>query len=357
MGEDMWKELCGNAVSLLESKVLKTLDGGFVEVGFVKEFAHRDAPSDLLIRRTDDQGKVVWEKKFGGKRSDWGSGVVQSEDGGFIVAGSTSSFGEGSGPIGGLDAYLVKVDGGGNLLWEKFYGYAEGSEYVYGMAKVNNGYAIVGYTNVAPSEEVYVLMVDQEGEKLLEGHYGGNRSDRAECVVQTLDGGFLILGETRSLGTGPDKNPYLLRFDGDGNKKWENAYPTGSRIVGRSRLTRISDGGFIAAGRFSYPDMRAYMVRVNQNGERLWQIMYGGPNYHVYAALETGQGEYYLVGYSQHYLNCTGAVLLRIEEGPVQPIKEYNSSIITLVIILVFILKTRFILRLNSSPISPLSTG
>jgi len=106
------------------------------------------------------RSETGWSKTYGGTNGDWGFSVVQSSDGGYAIAGVTSSYG-----AGGDDIYLVKTDSAGSMLWNKTYGGTNNDSGFSMIRTTDGGYAIVGYTSSigAGSFDVCLSKVDSAG--------------------------------------------------------------------------------------------------------------------------------------------------------------------------------------------------
>jgi hypothetical protein len=196
-----WYDDCGYSV-------WQTNDGGYIITGETYSFGAGD--SDVYLVKTDSEGTLRWQKTFGASADDWGESVLQTTDGGYIIAGTTSSFGE-----GGMDVYLVKTDLAGRLQWQKTFG---GSDNDLGHSvhqTDDGGYVIAGqtYSYGAGLWNVYLIKTDPNGNLLWEMTFGGSDQDRGYSVQQTNDGGYIIAGETYSFGTG-DSDVYLIKVCG-----------------------------------------------------------------------------------------------------------------------------------------------
>jgi hypothetical protein len=185
--------------------------------------------------------QVEWEKTFGGTKSDWGYSVQQTRDGGYIIVGWTESFG-----AGGLDVYLIKVDANGNMQWSKTFGGGDGGSSV--QQTRDGGYIIVGWTRSfgAGLADVYLIKVDANGNMQWSKTFGCRGDDRGYSVQQTSDGGYIIVGYTESYGAGGE-DVYLIKVDANGNMQWSKTFG-GSGDDGGSSVQQTSDGGYIIVG-------------------------------------------------------------------------------------------------------------
>lgn len=169
--------------------------------------------------QTQGAQQVVWQKTFGGSDDDRARSVQETIDGGYVVAGYTWS------PSKWEDVYILKLDARGNKLWEKTFGGSD-NDGAWSIQQTNDGgYVVAGYTSSfgAGSYDVYVLKLDATGTKVWEKTFGGSYDDRAYCIQQTRDGGYIVAGYTSSFGVG-NYDVYIIKMDANGNT---GAYPTG----------------------------------------------------------------------------------------------------------------------------------
>jgi hypothetical protein len=192
--------------------VQQTSDGGYIIAGMIVSFGV--SYPDVYMAKTDPNGNMDWQKKFGGIDSDAGHSVQQTTDGGYIIAGSTSSFGAGS-----SDVYLIKTDPNGNKKWQKTFG---GSDYdtAYSVQQTSDsGYIIAGHAGAIDSSrggDFYLIKTDPNGNNQWQKTFGqSNYTDMAYSARQTLNGGYIITGYTRSYGAGRS-DVYLIKLCPDG---------------------------------------------------------------------------------------------------------------------------------------------
>ncbi|MDI6841007.1 MAG: T9SS type A sorting domain-containing protein [bacterium] len=244
--------------------VAETQDGGYIIAGFTGEMGPSIWCNAWLIK-TNSSGDTIWTKMYG-SGGEGGYSVAQTTDGGYIVAGISLKYG----PVN-WDIYLIKTDSAGNSLWTKTYG-GPNNDYGYSVAQTEDGgYIIAGYTKSygAGGYDVYLIKTDKVGDILWTKTYGGTRDDYGYSVAQTEDGGYIIAGETKSYGTGTPlySNVYLIKTDPVGNTLWTKTYGGASSEMGYS-VAQTQDGGYITAGlTFSWggsPD--AYLIKTDPTG-------------------------------------------------------------------------------------------
>jgi len=238
---------------------------------------------------------VQWQKTFGG--SDWDSGfsVQQTSDGGYIIAGGTRSFGAGGGGV-----YLIKSDSAGNLLWQKTFG-GSNSDCGWSVQQtLDGGYIIAGGTKSfgAGEYDVYLIKTDPNGNSQWEKTFGESGGDRGYSVQQTADGGYIIAGLTNSFGA-PGGEVYLIKTDPNGNTLWQNSFVGSGWGLGES-VQQTTDGGYIIAGTiYSFADLYGdvYLIKTDPNGNQEWQKTFGGSNSDGgYSVQQTSDGGYITAG-------------------------------------------------------------
>ncbi|MBF0302921.1 MAG: hypothetical protein HQK73_07765, partial [Desulfamplus sp.] len=192
--------------------------------------------------------------------SDYGNSVYPTSDGGFIVTGYTSSIG-----AGGNDVYLIKTDSNGNELWSKTFG---GKNDDYGRSVYptrDGGFIVTGYTSSigAGESDVYLIKTDSNGNEIWSKTLGGKSSDYGNSVYPTSDGGFIITGNTSSIGAG-SSDVYLIKTDSNGNELWSKTLG-GKKYDYSYSVYPTSDGGFIITG-YTFPD-NILLIKTDKYGE------------------------------------------------------------------------------------------
>ncbi len=215
----------------------ETPDQGYMFVGY------NNGPSgwtkgDLWILKTDGQLDTLWTKTYGGGGEDYGITIQPAPDSGYIICGTTSSFGS-----GGKDAWLVRIDEQGDTLWTKTYG-GTLEDVAYGVNVTSDGgYILSGYINGSgawTAGDVWLLRTDAQGDTLWTRVYGGTSEEFGWDVYETIDKGFVTAGQ----GSG---NVWLLRTDSLGDTLWTKRYG-GSGAESGLALSMASDQGYIIAG-------------------------------------------------------------------------------------------------------------
>ena len=268
-GDTLWTKTFGGTVNDGGNSVQQCTDGGYIIAGYTSSFGADS--TDVYLIKTDANGDTLWTKTFGGTDDDAGNSVQQTTDGGYIIAGSASSFGAGS-----SDVYLIKTDAYGDTLWARTFGGTVDDEGNSVQQCTDGGYIIAGSTSSfgAGSSDVYFIKTDASGDTLWAKTFGGTANDRGSSVQQCMDGGYIITGSTSSSGS---SGFYLIRTDTSGVTLWTKAI--GGTVSGSS-VQQTTDGGYIVAGtRVNIASRTSYvfLVKTNSIGVVLWAKVFSPP--------------------------------------------------------------------------------
>jgi hypothetical protein len=216
----------------------KTQDG-FILTGLTSPSGNE---SDVWVVKIDLNGEVIWNKTYGWSMDDAGRAIAQAEDGSFVVAGYTNSVGNGD-----YDFLLLKIDAAGGMIWNKTYGGAE-SDKAYAIARASDGYVVAGDTQSkgAGDDDAWVIKVDLSGDLLWDRTAGGSGFDMPSCIAASSSGGYVVGGFTFSFGNGY-RDFWLFKIDDSGSVLW-------SSTVGRSEyeeayaVLETAENQFVMAG-------------------------------------------------------------------------------------------------------------
>jgi hypothetical protein len=292
-GDAVWTRTYGGKVADEGYSVRQTSDGGYIVTGCTWSF--RDTLyGDVYLIKTNTSGDTLWTRTFGGKGVDKGESVRQTSDGGYIVAGFTSSFG-----AGGLDVYLIKTNASGDTLWTRVLG-GTSEAYANSVQQTSDGgYVIAGVI----FGHVYLIKTNSSGDTLWTRIYGGANLDEGYSVQQTSDGGYIVAGDTRSFGAG-GADVYLIKTNASGDTLWTRTYGGTSDDQGYS-VQQTSDGGYIIAGTtesFGAGGLDVYLIKTNASGDTLWTRTYGGTKFDCgYSVQQTSDGGYVVAGYTYSF--------------------------------------------------------
>ncbi len=282
--------------------------------------------SDAFLVKTDANGNIIWAKTYGGTGYDWASSVQQTSDGGYIVAGGTRSFG-----AGGSDIFLIKTDANGNVSWAKTYGGTDW-DVAYSVQQTSDGgYIVAGVTWSfgAGGSDIFLIKTDADGNIIWAKTYGGISDDYAYSVQQTSDGGYIVAGATWSFGAGYF-DAFLIKTDANGNVSWAKTYGGTDWDVAYS-VQQTSDGGYIVAGwtgSFSAGISDAFLIKTDANGNVSWAKTYGGTNSDYASSVQqTSDGGYIVAGWTESFGAGGDIFLFKTDaNGNVQWAKIYGGT-------------------------------
>jgi hypothetical protein len=210
----------------------------------------------------------TWAKIFGGAGSDEAFSVLSTADKGILVTGTTGSFGEDNALL------VVKLDAGGSVVWTKTFT---------GVAGYNNTSAVetkageIAIAATSTSEDVLFLKLDAQGNILVQKTYGGDSKDWASQVIQTSDGGFVIVGGTNSFGGGQSQG-LVLKIDAGGSVKWATTF-TDLEQDNRVSACESGDNGIVVAcctTTLGAGDVDMLVCKLSSGGSLGWSKTFGG---------------------------------------------------------------------------------
>ncbi|MBI5118760.1 thrombospondin type 3 repeat-containing protein, partial [Candidatus Poribacteria bacterium] len=305
-----WQGTFGGAQEDAAYGAAPTDDGGYVIIGETTSYGA--GSYDILMIKTDADGNTQWSKTFGGTGIENGFSVEQTADGGYIVAGLTTSFGAGS-----YDAWLIKTDGSGAEEWSRTFGGGGWDEGYSAQQTSDGGYLILGRTDSygAGSHDAWLIKTDPSGIEEWSETFGGTNWDEARDVRQTGDGGYIISGWTESFGAG-GKDAWLLKLDADRNSQWSKTFG-GSLWDAAGEVQLTSTGGYITCGYTeSYGNSGSYdiwLIETDAIGNMVWSRTFGGPGTELGGmVLKTADGGY-IVGGGREPYGSADALLIKTD--------------------------------------------
>jgi len=209
-------------------------------------------------------------KSYGGNGSEGARVIQETSDGGFVVAGVTNSFGAGN-----YDWWILKLKNDGSIIWQKAYGGTD-ADHVYSIHETSNGgYIVAGWTMSfgAGYVDAWVLKLDRDGSIVWQKGYGGNDYDEVRSIQETSDGGFIMAGRTTSFGA-LDFDAWIVKLNNDGTIAWQKRFDGGGSDYINS-IQQTTDGGFIATGFYGHISGGLWIIKLNSNGTIIWQKTYG----------------------------------------------------------------------------------
>jgi hypothetical protein len=326
-GDTLWTKFYGGVNQEWGYSVQQTTDGGYIIVGFTDDFGLWWGAVYLI--KTDAAGNALWSKTFGGLSTAEGFSVEETNDGGYIMVGSAGAIG-----AGGSDVYLIKLNTMGNIQWTKTFGGVTADE-GYSVQQTNDsGYIVVGSTLSfgAGNYDIYLIRTDANGDTLWTKTYGGSGSDLGECIQQTTDQGYIIAGSTNSFGPG-GYDVYLIKTDSGGNIAWTKTFGGINDDQGYS-IQQTSDGGYIVVGScltLTSILYDVYLIKTNIIGDTLWTKAFDLTSYdYGFSVRETNDGGYIIVGGTSFNTGNSNVLLIKTDaSGNVGCNENSISAIVT----------------------------
>jgi len=383
----LWKKNFGLNIEDADDygqSVIETSDGNLVITGYTNSFGA--GGFDVWLIETDQNSDTLWTKTYGESGDDYAFEIEQTEDGGFIIAGSTGSFG-GSGM---LDGCLIKTDQFGNLQWIKLYGTTHDDLFYSIEQTEDGGYILAGERDAYPEgdSDVWILKTDSAGNFQWEKIYGSNTlDDRAYTIRKSLTGGYLVGGQNgcsgfggceawliktnengdtlwtklfhsnqstsiRSIGALPESSFimtgmkwvsgswdfWILKTDSLGNVEWEKTYDYDNDYDIGYSVQQTVDGGFIVAGGGNIYDWisHGWIIRTNALGDTLWtRYIKGYPSLmnvntnsldsYFYSIIQLTNGDYVAAGTKAQYPGNYQAWLVKLSSDIV-PVELTNFT-------------------------------
>jgi len=295
-----WYKTYGGTNDEYGNSVIQTSDGGYLLGGTTSSFGNGSI--DFYLVKTDATGTEEWSNTFGGASSDISHSLIQTSDGGYLLGGRTNSFGNGN-----YDMYLVKTDVNGSEEWSKTFG-GTASDVGYSVIQSSDGgYLFLGETESFGngSTDMYLVKTDANGNEEWSKTYGGTQFERGWSVLKLLDGGYLLGGYTGSFGNGAG-DMYLVKTDATGLEEWSNTFGGTDLDIIRSAI-QTSDGGYLLGGytaSFGNGNYDMYLVKTDANGTEEWSNTFGGTdNEEIHSVIQSSDGGYLLGGYTGSFGN------------------------------------------------------
>jgi hypothetical protein len=285
-GGIQWQKCFGGSGWEEAKSIKQTEDGGYIFVGFSTsadgDVTLNQGSFDFWIVKLDSTGNVEWQKPYGGSGEDMGNSVSLTSDGGYIVSGqSESNNGNVTGNHGSLDFWVLKLNSEGKIEWQKSFGGPSIDRAIDIHQSFDAGYIVIGqsYSNSGDVSgnhgynDFWVVKLNKDGALEWQKSLGGSNEDYAASITQTHDGGYVMTGQTQSnngdvFGNDGGADVWVVKLDSFGNLMWERTFGGTMAEWGNSIQLTI-DGGFIIAGhsRSSNGDLTE-----NQGSDDYWVI-------------------------------------------------------------------------------------
>ena len=308
-----WVETFGGSGIDQATAVVTTEDGAYMVVGSTYSndghFAglKSTTDADYFLMRVRPDGGVDWTKVYGGDDDELATGITKTSDGGYVLVGYSRSDNCFTGSNGGFhDYYILKVDTQGNEIWCQNFGYP-GSDQAQNIIETREGDLMVtGFFDVSASGgqgnddrenagtlhgvgEYWGIKLDADGQFFWKRYFGGSNNDRSYNVMQTNDGGFVLIGSSESddfdITDGKGSYDYwAVKLSAEGDLEWTRSFG-GSEIDIAYDIATTLDGNFLIVGdarsndqdvSTNFGNADIWLVEIDPQGNLIWEKSLGG---------------------------------------------------------------------------------
>ncbi|MEW5675578.1 hypothetical protein ABGT15_04640 [Flavobacterium enshiense] len=340
-GEVAWTKSYGGSLEDRITSVVETPDGGSLVLGFTNSndgnVIKTRALVDIWLSKLDSEGNLVWTKTIGGSQDDFGTSIIATTDGNYVIAGYTgSNDGDISGNIGFHDFLITKITGEGDIIWSKNYGFVSHDHAHKVIQLKDGGFFLAGYADYAGIEgtpgdgnhgeghslkqvqnaakhgvgEYFGVRLDANGDFKWYRYFGGRQNDRINDIAEANDGGIVLAGYSESTDYDIDNNKgsydyWILKLDPNGHLHWKKNFG-GSGIDQAFGITKTENNSYLVVGRsnsgdgdVSHPkgNFDAWVIHINDHGELLWEKSLGTSDFDVATSIKKlKSGKFGVVG-------------------------------------------------------------
>lgn len=326
-GNIQWQKTFGGSGNDMAYSVSQTMDGGYIVAGSTNstdgDVSENMGDHDYWVIKLNSTGDLEWEKSLGGSSYERAYSIKQTSDGGYIIAGRSDSFdGDVTGSYG-IDYWVVKLDETGNIQWEKTVGGSGIDQANSVIQTLDGGHMVAGFSYASGGDisepygdgyscDIWIVKLNADGDLQWEKSLGGSQSDFGFSIVQTPEGGYIIAGSSESDDIDVSENKgssdvWVVKIDDIGQIEWEKSFG-GSGFDRAYAVNLTSDGGYIVAGTshsndfdvsHNYEHYDFWVIKLNADGDLIWEKSYGGTGFdQAFSAQQTTDGGYIIAGWT-----------------------------------------------------------
>ena len=329
-GEVVWSKIFSGALNSTGDSIQQTSDGGYIIAGDIRSTA---GGYDVCVLRLDGEGNLLWDKKLGGTWNDDRAGCIQqTSDGGYILAGMTKKTvvpGQTESKAGEEHSRVWKLDARGNLLWDKKFGGSRHDRFRSIRQTSDGRYVVAGTTTSkgAGAGDVRVMKLDAKGNIIWDKVYGGKGNDWAFSLALTSDSGYVVTGYTTSKGAG-GMDIWVLKLDHKGNLLWDRTFG-GTKNDDAFSIQQTSDNGYIVAGWTKSKgtgDLDIWVLKLDSNGNLSWDRVFGGKGSDSASSVQEIPGGGYIVVGHKWSDSCDAWILRLDNNGDLLWDKTFSNA-------------------------------
>jgi hypothetical protein len=262
------------------------------------------------------ESNAIWWRTFGGTEADYGNDIVECRSGGYAIIGGSISFGNSSTAV-----WLLRINANGELIWNQTFGGVNGDSGTALQECSDGGFIITGYsrTYTHGRQDIWLIRTDAAGNLVWHQYFGGFDTDHGMDVIEVSDGGFALIGNTRSFGSVDPATQirtydiWLIRTTDNGLPLWNRTYGFENDDIARA-LVELEGGGFLILGdlnsnyEFVGTDpgwdftSDGWLIRTDATGQVVWNRTYAGEGHDfVRSIIPLSEGGFAIAGFSQSY--------------------------------------------------------
>ena len=333
-----WQKSLGGKYSEYALSIEQTNDSGYIIAGYSTSndgdvSGHHGAiinSGDYWIVKLNSLGVIQWQKSLGGSDGDYATTIHQTSDGGYVIAGRSNS-NDGDVTVhhdtisSNSDYWIVKLNSIGTIQWQKSFGgtyddwtfdiqQTKDSGYIVAGGASSNSGDITGHLGTTDNPDYWVVKLNSIGVLQWQKSYGGTEWDNAKSIQQTIDGGYIIVGESFSTdgdvtGNHGSNDLWVVKIDSTGVIQWQKSLG-GSNTEYPNSIKQTSDSGYVVVGYTASNDGDVtnlhdttnnytdyWVVKLNSGGVLQWQKTLGGIGFDMATSvLQTTDSGYIVAG-------------------------------------------------------------
>ncbi len=320
-----WQKCFGGTESDQAATILQTNDGGYIVVNTTLSdngnVSGNHGGSDIWVLKLKSAGELEWQKCIGGSQAEVAHDILQTSDGGYLIAGSTqSNEGDVSGNHGASDAWIVKLNTAGIIEWQKTFGGTDDDNALAIRQTSDGGFIMIGDTRSNDGDvsgnhggaDVWLVKLASTGNLQWQKCLGGTEDDFGTAVLQSEDDGFILSGNVLSndndvSGNHGNSDIWVVKLNKAGVLEWQKCLG-GKAADNAGSICKSEDGGYILAGSTksangdvsnNHGASDGWIVKLNKTGVIQWQQCFGGSVNDVFHSITPAMdGGYIVAGFT-----------------------------------------------------------
>ncbi len=327
-GDTMWSFTLGGPNLEGGNFVMQTADGGYMVAGHCEDFGAQDC--DGFLMKLDKNGNREMFKLYGGVNDDIFEGAVEMPDGSFVFAGITASYGNPDGNTERRHTWFAKTSSTGDLIWSKYYA-GSNWEYGYSIASMNKGNFLgVGWSSSYGNGETdgQILCLNESGDTLWTRLYKEPGNTIFFKIIPSLDNGFFVAGYT-TYSTNGVPHGLLIKLDADGKELWERVYGGDNDGICFNGIAQLPNGNLMLTGFNKSLDTlgNVYILTTDPSGNKISDQLCGGSNSAASAVAVQGDNGYMVAGISSKYGDAAGDIYYMTTDNTVLNVNTPNLEL------------------------------